>query len=247
MNGYSRKPVAHFFSPALIGRLVVAGLLAAAIAGFLSIYREYLTPEKITAAEATLRRWYAESPAEVLLIAFLLYTVATGLSLPIATILSLSYAWILGWAAVAVLNLAAACGATLAFLSARFLFRDWVQRRFGDKLRLINEGFQRDGTYYIVFLRMVAVFPFVVVNLVLGLVPITVRTYFFATMLGMLPLNFAFVYLGRQIPSTEEFLREGFQSLIAWPILLGIGLIGLIPLSLRLVMQRYRQKSLAKG
>ena len=214
----------------------------AAIFVFYLIYNRFLTPEKITSAESTLRGWYANSPVFFLLVAFVIYVVATGLSLPISTILSLRYAWILGWVAVPLLNLAATSGATLAFLSARFLFRDWVQNRFADKLKTINRGFEKDGAFYVVSMRMVAIFPYWIVNLVLGLVPIRTSTYFFATMIGMLPLNFAFVYLGMQIPSTEEFMEQGIKSLISWQLLLGIGLIGLVPLGLRLLVNRMSTK-----
>ena len=219
-------------------KILFVAAFASAILVFYLIYNRYLTPEKITSAEANLRLLYSNHPIQFVATAFLIYTFATGLSLPIATVLSLSYAWILGWVAVPLLSLAATCGATLAFLSARFLFRDWVQSKYADKLRVINRGFERDGAFYIISLRMVAVFPYVVANLVLGLVPIRTRTYFLATMIGMLPLNFAFVYLGMQIPSTQEFLEHGMRSLISWQVILGIGLIGLVPLGLRILANR---------
>ena len=219
----------------MLGKYFLVFGFAASVTVFFLFYNRYLTPEKITAAESLIRSAYTEQPLLFLSIAFVIYVAATGLSLPISTVLSLSYAWILGWAAVPLLNVAATCGATLAFLSARFLFRDWVQRRFEKQFHPINRGFEQDGPYYVISLRMVALFPFVVVNLVLGLVPIRTRTYFFSTMIGMLPLNFAFVYLGMQIPSAEEFLREGAGSLISWQVVLAIGLIGLVPLVLRLV------------
>ena len=135
--------------------------------------------------------------------------------MPISTVLSLTYAWILGWVAIPLLNIAATCGATLALLSARYLFRDWVQEKFAKQMVPINRGFQRDGAFYVVSLRMIAIFPFFVVNLVLGLVPIRVSTYFVTTMLGMLPLNIAFVYLGMQIPSAGEFLDQGATNLLS--------------------------------
>ena len=114
-----------------------------------------------------------------------------------------------------------------------------MQEKFASKLSVINDGFERDGAFYIISMRMIALFPFFVLNLVLGLVPVRTRTFFFSTMLGMLPLNFAFVYLGMQIPSTQEFLDGGVKSLISWPIVLGIGLIGLVPLVLRLILRRW--------
>lgn len=215
---------------------------AGAVFVFYQLYHQFLTPQKITEAESNLRQWYAESPVMVMGLGFVIYTVATGLSLPIATMLSLSYAWILGWAAVPLLNLAATCGATLAFLSARYLCRDWVQDRFANNLKAINNGFEQDGAYYIVTIRMVAVFPFVVANLVLGLVPVRITTYFLATMIGMLPLNFAFVYLGKQIPSTQQFIEEGVGSLVSWQIILGIGLIGLVPLGLRILVKKLSRR-----
>lgn len=184
---------------------------------------------EIDNAEKVLRDGYAKRPVLYLSVAFLIYVVAVGLSLPISTLLSLSYAWLFQWTAVPLLNVAATCGATLAFLSARYLFRDWVQNRFGKHLAAINNGFKKEGAYYVVSLRMVALFPFFIVNLVLGLVPIKTRTYFFATMIGMLPLNVAFVYFGMQIPSVSQVAKNGIGSLISFPVIFGIALVGVLP------------------
>lgn len=188
---------------------------------------------EIDNAETALRDGYAKRPILYLSIAFVIYVVAVGLSLPISTLLSLSYAWLFQWTAVPLLNVAATCGATIAFLSARYLFRDWVQNRFGKHLTAINNGFKKEGAYYVVSLRMVALFPFFVVNLVLGLVPIKTRTYFFATMIGMLPLNVAFVYFGMQIPSVSEVAENGIGSLISFPVIFGIALVGVLPTLLK--------------
>lgn len=194
--------------------------------------------KKIDNAEVALREGYSKRPVLYLSIAFLIYVVAVGFSLPISTLLSLSYAWLFRWAAIPLLNVAATCGATLAFLSARYLLRDWVQARFGKHLVTINQGFEKDGAFYIVSLRMVALFPFFVVNLVLGLVPVKTRTYFLATMIGMLPLNFAFVYFGMQIPSVSKIAEDGIGSLISFPVILGIALVGLLPTLLKWLVQR---------
>ena len=194
--------------------------------------------KKIDNAETTLREGYARRPIMYLSIAFVIYVVAVGFSLPISTLLSLSYAWLFGWMAIPLLNVAATCGATLAFLSARYLFRDWVQARFGKYLARINDGFEKEGAFYIVSLRMVALFPFFIVNLVLGLVPVKTRTYFFATMIGMLPLNFAFVYFGMQIPSVSKVAENGIGGLISFPLILGIAMVGLLPTLLRWLVQR---------
>lgn len=202
-------------------------------------FRSYLGLEKIASAESALRELYRNKPVLFVSVAFFIYVVATGLSLPISTLLSLIYAWLMGWAAIPVLNLASTCGATLAFLSSRFVFHDWVQQRFADRLVAINRGFERDGAFYIIAIRMIAVFPYFVVNLVLGLVPVRTWTYFWATMVGMLPLNCAFVYLGMQIPTADEFVRNGASSLLSGQLLAGVALIGVLPLILRAIWRQW--------
>src|SRR5262249_18802582 len=144
---------------------------------------------------ANLDNWQAQVDEHLvvsLLVYVLVYVAATALSLPAATLVTVVGAALfgrsLGTAGVtAVVSLASTIGATLAFLASRYLLRDWVQARFGNRLAGINRGFERDGGFYLLTLRLVPAFPFFLVNLGMGLTPIRVSTYVLVSWIGMLP------------------------------------------------------------
>src|SRR5262249_5738989 len=130
---------------------------------------------------------------------FALYVAVTGLSLPVATPLSLLAGAFFGlWTGTALVSVASTLGATLAFLSSRYVLRDWVQRRFAQRLARINTGIERDGAYYLFTLRLVPVFPFFLINLGMGLTPIRLWTYVWVSWLGMLPGTIVYLNVGTE-------------------------------------------------
>jgi uncharacterized membrane protein YdjX (TVP38/TMEM64 family) len=100
-------------------------------------------------------------------------------------------------------SFASTIGATMAFLSSRFLLRDWVQNKFGDRLRGLNEGLERDGAFYLFTVRMIPAFPFFIVNLLMGLTKIRVATYYWVSQLGMLAGTIVYVNAGTQLAQIE--------------------------------------------
>jgi len=168
--------------------------------------------------------------AVVLFIA--LYIAVTGLSLPGATILTLAGGFLFGsLPATIFVNLGATIGATLAFLAARYVLRDWVERNFGRWLEPLQEGFAKNAFSYLMTLRLIPLFPFFAVNLVSGLTRMNIGTYAAATALGIIPGSFVYAYAGRQL-GTLNSLRE-----IASPHVLGafvlLGLLALTPVAYR--------------
>lgn len=156
----------------------------------------------------------------------LIYLTSTALSLPGATVLTLAAGAIFGLGAgTVVVSLASTVGATLAFLTARFFFRDSIQSRFADKLARINHGIEKDGAFYLFTLRLVPVFPFFLVNLVMGLTPIRTMTYFFVSQIGMLPATIAYVNAGTQIAQIDSL-----SGILSLDLLLSFSLIGFLPL-----------------
>ena len=144
------------------------------------------------------------------------------MSLPGAALLTVAGGAVFGLALGTLLvSFASSIGATLAFLSARFIFRDWVQARLGHRLEALNEGIRRDGAYYLITMRLLPVFPFWVVNLVLGLTPIRTWTFYWASQLGMLPATVIYVYAGTQLTQ----FRVGPGLLIALALLGGFTLV----------------------
>jgi uncharacterized membrane protein YdjX (TVP38/TMEM64 family) len=129
----------------------------------------------------------------------------TGLSIPGAAIMSLVAGALFGvLIGTIIVSFASTLGATLAFLSARFVLRDWVQGKFGERLRAIDDGLEKDGAFYLFTLRLIPVFPFFVINLLMGLTRIKTRTFFWVSQLGMLPATIVFVNAGTQISRIES-------------------------------------------
>src|SRR4029077_3066019 len=181
----------------------------------------YFTLEFFKAQQAAIDTHYRAHPIETAAIYFAIYVVVTGLSLPGAAVMTLAGGAIFGllWGTI-IVSFASTIGATLSFLASRFLLRDWVQKKFGDKLKPINDGVAREGAFYLFALRLVPAFPFVAINLVMGLTPIRTWTYLWVSQVGMLAGTIAYVYAGTQL---GEF-RLSVGLLVAFTIL------GLFPL-----------------
>ena len=114
-----------------------------------------------------------------------------------------------------IVSFASTMGATLAFLSSRYLLRDWVQGKFGERLRAVDDGLEKDGAFYLFTLRLIPVFPFFVINLLMGLTRIKTGTFFWVSQIGMLPATIVFVNAGTQISRIESTAGLLSPTLIA--------------------------------
>ncbi len=209
-------------------------VLAAAVAAFFVLdLGRYFSLEFFRSQQAAIDGYYRAQPLQAAAIYFTVYVVVTGLSLPGAAVMTLAGGAIFGllWGTV-IVSFASTIGATLAFLASRFLLRDWVQGKFGDKLKPINDGVAREGAFYLFALRLVPAFPFVAINLAMGLTPIRTWTYLWVSQLGMLAGTIAYVYAGTQI---GEF-RLSIGLLLAFPIL------GLFPLIAKKVLDAIKAR-----
>ena len=179
-------------------RLVLFALIAAAVAAFFAFdLHRYFTLDFFKAQQAAIDAYYRAHPLQTATIYFAIYVVVTGLSLPGAAVMTLAGGAIFGllWGTV-IVSFASTIGATLAFLASRFLLRDWVQSKFGDKLKTFNDGVAKEGAFYLFALRLVPAFPFVAINLLMGLAPIRTWTYLWVSQLGMLAGTIVYVYAG---------------------------------------------------
>jgi len=183
------------------GKLAVLVVVAAGVAAFFAFdLRQYFSIEYFQSQRAAIEAYTQANPVRASAAYFLLYVAVTGLSLPGAAILTLVGGAVFGLAwGVVLVSFASTIGATLAFLASRFVLRDWVQGRFGDKLKPINEGVAREGAFYLFALRLVPAFPFFVINLVMGLTPIRTWTFYWVSQLGMLAGTIVYVYAGTQL------------------------------------------------
>lgn len=225
-------------------RVAVAAVFVAAIAAFLAFdLQQYFRLEVLREQRDTLLA-FTETHLGLMIAAYMgVYIVMAALSVPGAAVLTLAggalFGVLIGTIAV---SFASTIGATMVFLAARFLFRDAVQRRFGKRLTVINRGVERDGAFYLLALRLVPVFPFWVINLVMALTPIRTWTYFWVSQLGMLPATVVYVNAGTQlarIDSTADILS---------PQLIGaFALLGLLPLILRWILRLLKRRRVYAG
>src|SRR6185437_4565315 len=197
-------------SPASIkGTVIVAVVFLAAIGAFYFFdLMAYLSLDVLKANRDKLFAFTEEHYVSAVALFILTYVAQTAFSLPGATLMTLTGGFLFGtvWAALYV-NIGATTGATLAFLAARYLFRGWVERRFGNRLSAFQEGFTRNAFNYLLTLRLIPLFPFFLVNLLSGLTRVRVGTYAAATALGIIPGSLAYTFAGRQL-STINSLAE---------------------------------------
>jgi len=187
------------------GKKIALGLLAVALLTGLVLAYFFLSIDFLASQETKLRQAYVDAPLLVLAGAFLIYVIATGLSLPGAAIMSLVIGWFFGfWRALLVVSFASTAGATLAFLLSRYFLRDSIQKRFGGQLEKFNEALDREGAFYLFTLRLIPAVPFFVINVVMGLTKIRTWTYWWVSQVGMLAGTCVYVYAGTTIPSLNQ-------------------------------------------
>ena len=187
---------------------------------------QWLTLEGLKTGLDQFAAWKNASPVLLGLVFGAAYVLVTALSLPGAVIMTLAAGAIFGpfWGAV-IASFASTLGATLAFWSARYLLRDWVQARFGDRLKPINEGMARDGAFYLFTLRLVPVFPFFLINLLMGLVPIRSLTFYGVSQVGMLAGTLVYVNAGTQLAQINSL-----AGIVSPGVMLSFVLLGVFPL-----------------
>ncbi|MDO7837204.1 FAD-dependent oxidoreductase [Sphingobium sp. HBC34] len=198
-------------------RLVLVLVLALALAAwFLLDLGQYLTLDTLKQQQQAIESFYQANPLLVLALFFAIYVILTALSVPGAVILTLAAGAIFGvTTGTLVVSFASSIGATLAFLASRYLFHDAVQTRFSARLRPVNEGVARDGAFYLFSLRLVPVFPFFAVNLLMGLTPIRTWTYYWVSQVGMLLGTVVYVNAGTQLARIEALSDAASPGLLA--------------------------------
>ncbi len=202
--------------------MVVAGAVLVAMFFVLDL-QQYLTLDYLKASQARFADLYHEKPLMVIGSYMAIYILVTALSLPGAVILTLAGGALFGLVTgLVVVSFASSIGATLACFVARFVLRDWVQNKFGDKLSTINEGIIREGAFYLFTLRLIPVFPFFVINLVMGLTKMSLFTFYWVSQLGMLAGTVVFVNAGKELGKIDSLSGILSPGLIGSFVILGI-------------------------
>jgi uncharacterized membrane protein YdjX (TVP38/TMEM64 family) len=210
-------------------KLILLALVAMGIALFYVFdLQQYLSLESLKGNRDRLDAVQQEHSVAVVLSFIGIYFLVVAISLPGATILTLAGGAIFGSVAgTLIVNVGATLGATAAFLVARFILRDWVEKKFGDKLEPINKGFSENAINYLLFLRLVPLFPFFLVNLVSGLTKVRLPVYFFGTMFGIMPGSFVYANAGSNLARINSISDiASFEVLGALALL---GVFALIP------------------
>ena len=208
-------------------------IVVAFVAFFAFDLGRYLSLDYFRAQQAAIEAYVQHSPLRAGAVFFLIYVAVTGLSLPGAAIMTLVAGAVFGllWGTL-IVSFASSIGATLAFLVSRFLLRDWVQGRFGDKLSKINAGVEKEGAFYLFALRLVPLFPFFVINLAMGLTAIATRTFYWVSQVGMLAGTIVYVYAGTQLG----------QFQVTWQLGLALALLGLFPLVAKKALEAFKAR-----
>lgn len=221
----------------LAGKLVLAAVIAALFAAFWAFdLGRYATLSYLKESSGRFMALYAGHRAAVTIVYFLIYVLATSLSLPGAAILTIAGGALFGlFTGTVIVSFASALGATAACLVSRFLLRDWVQGKFSDKIMKVNEGIEKEGPFYLFTLRLIPVFPFWVINLVMGLTGMTLWRFYWVSQIGMLPGTIVYVNAGRELAKIDSL-----KGILSPGLLLSFALLGVFPLIVKRLLALYR-------
>lgn len=211
--------------------LVAAVLVILSISGKVDI--RHFDLQFLKMQQATIDAYFVSDPMLTAAVYFVVYVAVTTLSLPGAAVMTLAGGAVFGllWGTLLV-SFASTIGATLAFLVSRFLLRDMIQQRFGDKLKAVNAGVEKDGAFYLFTLRLVPAFPFFIINLVMGLTPLATRTFYWVSQLGMLAGTLVYVNAGTQLAGIESV-----NDILSPGLIASFTALGIFPLVTRKIVE----------
>ncbi len=225
-------------STATVKKIGLVGLLGLVVMLFLFFdLGRFLTLDYLKNSQARFQEIYQDHRLLVIGVYMAVYIVVTALSLPGAAVMTLAGGALFGLVTgTVVVSFASTIGATCACLAARFVLRDWVQNRFGDRLTAINRGMREEGPFYLFTLRLIPIFPFFVINLLMGLTSLPMRTYFWVSQIGMLPATVVYVNAGKQLAKIDSLAGIASPGLIASFVILG-----LFPIAVKKILGLYRR------
>ncbi|OFZ30075.1 MAG: dihydrolipoyl dehydrogenase [Bdellovibrionales bacterium RIFCSPHIGHO2_01_FULL_40_29] len=217
---------------------VVALVLLLVIIYFTTGVGSYLTLASLKQNRDALVTYFTNYPIAVSLGFGFIYIVTTALSIPGATVLTLAAGAIFGvFYGTIIASLASTVGATLSFLGARYLFRESAEKKFHERMIAINQGIQKEGSFYLFTLRLIPIFPFFLVNLVMGLTNFPALRFFLISQLGMLPGTLVYVNAGTELSKIETL-----RGILSPGLLLSFALLGMMPLVSKWMVSYFRSR-----
>jgi uncharacterized membrane protein YdjX (TVP38/TMEM64 family) len=222
------------------GKAALAGLIVLGILAF-SYFElgQYFSLDYLKASQERFQALYQSHRLAVIAAYMGIYIVVTALSLPGAAVLTLAGGGLFGLVVGTItVSFASTIGATLACVVSRFLLRDWVQGKFGDRLATINAGIEREGAFYLFSLRLVPVFPFFIINLLMGLTRMRLFTFFWVSQIGMLAGTMVYVNAGRQLARIDSL-----SGILSPGVLISFVVLGLFPITVKKLLAFYKRKS----
>lgn len=224
--------------------LVGLVLLVAVAAGWW--YRDALRLEALARQEGQLRALVESRFWVAVAVAFVVYVVVTALALPAATGMSLVIGWLFGfWRGTLLVSIASTCGATCSFLLSRYVLGERLQARYAERLATFNAALEREGVFYLFSLRLIPFVPFFVVNLVMGLTRMRVRTFWWVSQLGMLPGTCVYLWAGSSFGSLDALAKQGWRGIVTPQLAAAFVTLGLFPLIVRRIVAWWRRERVA--
>ncbi|MDB6177641.1 FAD-dependent oxidoreductase [Paracoccus sp. Z330] len=218
-------------------------LVAAVASAWLVLPTDQLGLDWLRLQISNLRSTIDANPMTAWVSYFLAYVAVAALSLPIALWLTLGAGALFGFGyGLLLVSFAASIGASLAFLASRYLLRDWVQAKLGERAKAIKQGLDRDGAFYLFSLRLVPVFPFFIINLLMGLTRIPALRFYAVSQIGMLPATALYVNAGTQIGQLESL-----SGILSPEVFLSFALLAVFPWVLRLIQKRLQRRRIYAG
>ncbi len=221
-----------------LGKIVILGILGLWLGAFFYFdIGHYFSLEALKANRDSLRAYTNANLTTAVILYVAFYILQTGLSLPGGAIMTLAGGFLFGSVPGTIfVNIGATTGATLAFLAARYILRDWVERKFGERIEPIQAGFTQNAFSYLLTLRLIPAFPFFLVNLVSGLTRVNLSTFIMATSIGIIPGSFVYAFAGKHLGSIDSL-----TEIASPPVLLAftfLGLLALVPIARRKFLRR---------
>ena len=219
----------------LIGFLIIGVF----VSFFIFDLNQYLTLSYIKESKTRFYEFYVSNRLLTVSLYMLFYIFITALSLPGATVMTLAGGALFGFGiALIAVSFASTIGATLACFASRYLLRSWIEKKFGDKLSVINTGIEKEGAFYLFMLRLIPLFPFFIINLLMGLTRIKLTTFYWVSQIGMLAGTAVYVNAGSELGKIDSL-----SGILSPGLIISFVILGIFPLTVKKVLGWYRLKT----